>query len=104
MSFLTLPDAFFTALRERRIPWHQRLQARVFLGILLIAVLALASMLFASRKIITDYSMRRAKDDLLAAKETFNRLTTDLSNNAAAKSQLITELPIFRACLSNPNV
>jgi PAS domain S-box-containing protein len=86
------------------IPWHRRLEARVLLSVTLIAGLSLAAVLAATSEVVNRVSLSRARDDLLAAREAFRRITDMHAEFAVRETQLIVELPVFRASLTDPNV
>ena len=78
------------------IPWHRRLEARVIVGVTIVAGLCLAAVLFVTSRMVSDYSFDRSRADLVAAREAFRRLVDTRSNFASSEVRLITELPIFR--------
>ena len=86
------------------IPWHRRLEARVLLSVTLIAGLSLAAVLAATSAVVNRVSLSRSRDDLLAAREAFRRITDMHAEFAVRETQLIVELPVFRASLTDPNV
>ena len=78
------------------IPWHRRLEARVVVGVTIVAGLCLAAVLFVTSRMVSDYSFDRSRADLVAAREAFRRLVDTRSSFASSEVRLITELPIFR--------
>src|SRR4051812_30930959 len=83
----------------RAIPWHRRLEARVLVGITLVAGVALTVALVAAESTIMRHSMARSEADLAAATAVFYRLAQQRAGFAATQCRLITELPVFRASL-----
>lgn len=83
------------------VPWHRRLEARVALGVSFLVALSLGAALFAASQAVTRQSQARASADLRAARATFDRLVDLRAASSAALTRLVTELPIFRAHLSD---
>jgi len=87
------------------IVWHKRLDARVAVGVTLVAGLALAAVLVATGRAITTSSIERSRDDLRAARVAFAHLVETRAQFAAAEARLVVDLPIFRAMLDkDPHV
>jgi hypothetical protein len=83
------------------LAWHRRLEARVLLGVGLIAGLSLLAILLATEQLVSTYSLRRSRQDLQAARAAFYQLVEARTAFAAAQSRLVTELPIFRAHMTD---
>jgi len=83
------------------LAWHRRLEARVLLGVGLIAGLSLLAILLATEQLVSTYSLRRSRQDLQAARAAFYQLVAARTQFAAAQNRLITDLPIFRAHMSD---
>ena len=88
----------------RDLPWHRRLAARVLLSVLLIAGGSLATVLYASDYLVTNYSLSRTEDDIFAASNSFRDLQRDYSDFAASQTHLIASQPVFRAYFTDPNL
>jgi len=86
------------------IPWHRRLETRLLLWVTVAAALALAALLYSTRRVVTQDALARVATNQAAAKTSFDRLLDTRSGFAAAQIRLIAELPIFRAHLMDPNV
>ncbi|HEV3485545.1 MAG TPA: hypothetical protein VG106_09060, partial [Vicinamibacterales bacterium] len=87
--------------RPRPIPWYRRLEARVVLGVSLIAGLSLVSLSLVAGRVVRAHALDRAADDLTAAQTAFNHLIETRSQSAAARSRLVTALPVFRAHMTD---
>jgi signal transduction histidine kinase/ActR/RegA family two-component response regulator len=90
--------------RSRVIRWHRRFEARVALGVLIVVAVTLAAVLMATAAIVRTNALRRAADDLRAARVAFQHLVDSRTEFAAAQLRLIAELPIFRAHLTDVRV
>jgi len=86
------------------IAWHRRLEARVLLATTLIVGLSVAAVLVATRTVVTNYSLDRSRQDLVAARAAFNRLIETRRQSAAKTARLIVDLPTFREPLTNADV
>jgi signal transduction histidine kinase len=84
--------------------WRARLEARLLLFTTVVTGVALVAMLAATQRIITASAVERIRAEQEAAKLAFDRLIERRGAFAAGQSRLITELPIFRAHLSDPRV
>ena len=79
------------------IPWHRRLEARVSAGVILLVGLSLGALLVATTGAVTSRSLARASEDLEVARSAFYRSLDTRTESAAALTRLVTELPVFRA-------
>src|SRR6187402_736059 len=85
------------ASRQPSIPWHRRLEARVLLGVALIAGLSLASVAIITSRVVRTHAFERARTDLSSAQAAFTHLITTTVESADGQSRLITSLPVFRS-------
>jgi PAS domain S-box-containing protein len=90
-----------TSIREE-IRWHDRMEARVAAGILLLVALSLAGVVFTATRVTTRSAVDRAADNLEGARSAFYRLVDERAEFAAQQTRLITELPLFRSMMINP--
>jgi PAS domain S-box-containing protein len=90
-----------TSIRKE-IRWHDRMEARVAAGILLLVTLSLAAVVFAATRVSTRSAIDRAADNLEGARSAFYRLVDERAEFAAIQTRLITELPLFRSMMINP--
>jgi len=90
------------ALRLRStVRWYRRLGARVAVGLTLLIGLSLGSVLVATTRVVRSRSLSRASEELEVARSAFYRLVDARADSAAALTRLITELPVFRAHMSD---
>jgi len=87
-----------------RIQWHRRFEARVAMGVSLVVAATLVAVLAATAQIVRTNSLRRATDDLEAARAAFYHLVESRAQFAAAQLRLIAELPVFRAHLTDARI
>jgi signal transduction histidine kinase len=85
-------------------PWRARLETRLLLFVMLVTGAAVAAMLVAANRVITTGAVDRTHEDQAAAKQAFDRLLERRGESATSQSRLITELPVFRAHLSDPRL
>ena len=85
-------------------PWRARLETRLLLFVTLVTGAAVVAMLVAANRVITAGAVERIHEDQDAAKQAFDRLLERRGEFATSQSRLITELPVFRAHLSDPRV
>jgi signal transduction histidine kinase len=85
-------------------PWHARLETRLLLFVTLVTGAAVMAMLLAANRVITTGAIEHMHEDQDAAKQAFDRLLDRRGESAASQSRLITELPVFRAHLSDPRL
>jgi len=71
---------------------------------MLVTGAAVAAMLVAANRVITAGAVDRMHEDQDAAKQAFDRLLERQGESATTQSRLITELPVFRAHLSDPRL
>ena len=83
------------------IPWHRRMEARVVFGLTLLLALALIAVLAIVTRSITARAVERASADLRSAGTAFYQLTASRAAFAASQTRLITELPVFRAHMTD---
>ena len=86
------------------VPWHRGMDAHVALGVSLLVGLSLGAVLLATTRAVTSESRSRASADLQAGRAAFERLLESRAESTAALTRLITELPVFRAHVSDPRV
>jgi diguanylate cyclase (GGDEF)-like protein len=77
------------------------MEARVAIGVTILVGLALAAVLVVTTRVVTERSLARASGELESARHAFARTLEDRANAAAAVTRLITELPIFRAHMTD---
>jgi PAS domain S-box-containing protein len=88
----------------KQIRWHERMEARVAAGILLLVALSLAAVVFTATRVTTRSAVDRAADTLEGARTAFYRLVDERAEFATRQTRLITELPRFRSMMINPVV
>jgi PAS domain S-box-containing protein len=86
------------------IAWHRRFEARVLLAVTLVAGVSLLTVLAATNRVVTNYSLQRSNDDLRDTRAAFDRLVDSRAQFAAKQTRLVVELPMFRVPLTNPSV
>jgi len=86
------------------IPWHRRMEAHVALGVTLLVALSLGAVLLATTRVVTNHSLRRAADDVEAARNTFDQLLRTRTQSVVALTQLVTTLPVFRAHMADARI
>jgi signal transduction histidine kinase len=85
-------------------PWRARLETRLLLFVTLVTGVAVVAMLVAANRVITAGAVERTHEDQDAAKQAFDRLLERRGEFATSQSRLVTELPVFRAHLSDPRI
>jgi diguanylate cyclase (GGDEF)-like protein len=80
------------------------MEAQVVLGVSLLVFMSLGAALFATTRAVTTQSRNRAKADLEAGRAAFDRLLQSRAESSAALTRLVTNLPVFRAVVSDPRV
>jgi hypothetical protein len=83
------------------IPWYHRLEARVVLGVSLIAGLSLISLSLVAGRVVRAHALARATGDLTTARIAFDYHIEMRTRSAAARSRLVTALPVFRAHMTD---
>ena len=89
---------------RQEIRWHDRMEARVAAGILLLVTLSLAAVVLAVTRVATRSAVERAADNLEGARSAFYHLVDERAAFATQQTRLITELPLFRSMMINPVV
>jgi signal transduction histidine kinase len=85
-------------------PWRARLETQLLAFVTLVTGIAVLAMLVAANRVITAGAVERTHEDQDAAKQAFDRLLERRGEFASSQSRLITELPVFRAHLSDPRI
>jgi hypothetical protein len=80
------------------------MEAHVVLGVSLLVAFSLGAVLVATSRAVTNESRGRASADLEAGRAAFERLLNARAAASAALTRLVTELPVFRAHLSDPRL
>ena len=86
------------------IPWHERMEARVAVGIVVLVTLSLSAVVVTATRVATRSAVERASNDLEDARSAFYRLVDDRAAFAAQQTRLIIALPVFRSVMINPVV
>jgi signal transduction histidine kinase len=86
-----------------RIRWYRRLETQVLVCGAIVAGAALAALLTGTERVITRNARERVSEDLRSAKTTFDRLLADREGFASSQLQLIAELPVLRAHMTEPS-
>ena len=92
------------AVSTPAVSWLRRLEAQVVLGVSLLVFLSLGAVLFATTRAVTRQSRNRAAADLESGRAAFDRLLQSRAGSSAALTRLVTDLPVFRAVVSDPRV
>ncbi len=79
------------------LPWHWRLEARVLLGVPIVAGLALGAVLASTIGVVNNYALDRAREELIAAHGAFDRLVDARTESASRQLRLISEFSAFRS-------
>ena len=66
---------------RKEIRWHDRMEARVAAGILLLVTLSLAAVVFAATRVSTRSAVARAAYNLEGARSAFYRLVDETQDN-----------------------
>ena len=90
-----------TSIRKE-IHWHDRMEARVAAGILLLVTLSLSAVLVTATRVATRSAVDSAADNLDGARSAFYRLVDERAAFASQQTRLITELPLFRSTMIDP--
>jgi diguanylate cyclase (GGDEF)-like protein len=80
------------------------MEAHVVLGVGLLVAFSLGAVLVATSRAVTTESRGRASADLETGRAAFERLLNERAESSAALTRLVTELPVFRAHLSDPRL
>jgi diguanylate cyclase (GGDEF)-like protein len=73
----------------------------VAVGVSLLVALSLGAVLMATTRVVTSRSLARASQELENARATISHTIASRTQSAAALAQLVTELPVFRAHMTN---
>lgn len=92
-----------TSIRKE-IRWHDRMEARVAAGILLLVALSLSAVVLTATRVATRSAIASASDSLEGARSAFYRLVDDRAEVATQQTRLIIQLPMFRSVMTNPVV
>ncbi len=87
--------------RTAGLPWHGRLEARVAFALALLVAGALGAMLLITIQLVSTQSRTRAEDELDVARSAFSSLMENRAASSIALATLVTELPVFRAHLTD---
>jgi PAS domain S-box-containing protein len=86
------------------IRWHERMEARVAVGIILLVTLSLSAVVVTATRVATRSALDQASNHLEDARSAFYRLVDDRASFAAQQTRLIIALPVFRSVMINPAV
>jgi hypothetical protein len=89
---------------QQQILWHNRMEARVIAGILLLVGLSLTGVLVAATQVATRSAVTRASVNLQDARQAFYRVVDSRAENVASQTRLILTLPIFRATIASGDI
>ena len=87
--------------RDVALPWHRRLDARVALALAMLVAGALGAMFLITTQLVSTQSRSRAEDELDIARAAFASLMENRAASSTALATLVTELPVFRAHLTD---
>jgi diguanylate cyclase (GGDEF)-like protein len=82
-------------------PWLGRLESRVAVALGLLVAGALGAMLLITIQAVSTQSRARAEDELEGARTAFSSLMENRAAASTALTTLVTELPVFRAHLTD---
>jgi predicted signal transduction protein with EAL and GGDEF domain len=91
-------------VNTRALPWHRRLEARVAVALTLLVAGAVAAVLAFTLRLVSDQSRDRAIVELEAARGAFESLLQNRASTSGAQTLLVTELPVFRAHLTETSL
>ncbi|MCC7179659.1 MAG: EAL domain-containing protein [Acidobacteria bacterium] len=83
------------------LPWHRRLEARVAVAVALLVAGALGALLLITIQMVSTESRQRAEVELESARAAFYSLLENRAASGIAVAELVTELPVFRAHLTD---
>jgi hypothetical protein len=83
------------------LPWHRRLEARVSVAVAALVAGALGALLLITIQMVSTQSRERAVEELESARAAFYSLLENRAAAGVAVAELVTELPVFRAHLTN---
>ncbi len=90
-----------TAAASAGRSWTARLEARVALALGLLVTLALVAVFVVTTRVVSSQSRERAGLELDVARSSFHALVQERASAAARAAALVTELPVFRAHLTD---
>ena len=90
--------------RGAAIAWHARLEARVAVALALLVAGSLGAMLLITIQLVSTQSRTRAEEELGVARAAFSSLMENRATSSVALATLVTELPVFRAHLTDPRL
>src|SRR5262249_48585001 len=96
-------DAARPLVRSRSLDarWYRRLGARVAVALTLLIGLSLGAVLIETTRVVRAKSLSHAAEELEVAQSAFYRLVDARAASASEVTRLVTELPVFRAHLSD---
>jgi predicted signal transduction protein with EAL and GGDEF domain len=83
------------------VRWYRRLGARVAVALTLLIGSSLGAVLVATTRVVRARSLTHASEELEVAQSAFYRLVDARAASASEVTRLITELPVFRAHMSD---
>ncbi|MGD9905327.1 MAG: cache domain-containing protein, partial [Vicinamibacterales bacterium] len=90
--------------RPEPTAWHRRLEARVAATVGLLVVVVVAAVLVITTRLLVDQSRSRAAAELEGARAAFYAQMDLRARSAELAARLVTELPVFRAHLTDPRL
>jgi predicted signal transduction protein with EAL and GGDEF domain len=84
--------------------WHRRLEARVAAAVGLLIIVVVTAFLMITTRQVLDQAHDRAVGELQAAAQVFHAQIDLRAATAHQSSRLVTELPVFRAHLTDPRL
>ena len=81
--------------------WYQQLAAQVAIAVTLLVAAALAAVLVFTAQMVSSQSLIRASAEIDTARRAFDSVLESRASAAMAQTLLVTELPIFRAHLTD---
>jgi len=83
------------------LPWHRRLEARVIVAVAVLVAGALGALLLITIQMVSSQSRDRAAVELESARAAFYSLLENRAAAGIAVAELVTQLPVFRAHLTD---
>jgi diguanylate cyclase (GGDEF)-like protein len=83
------------------LPWHRRLEARVAAALALMMAAVISAVLFIAVRQVSEEARERAASELSAARALFYTYMENRMQTGLGMAQLITQLPVFRAHLTD---
>jgi PAS domain S-box-containing protein len=87
---------------RKEIRWHDRIEARVAAGVIILVALSLGAVVFTATRVARHSAVARATDNLEGTRSAFYQLVDDRAAFAAQQTRLIVELPVFRSMMISP--